>query len=174
MNIDDLNQSNRIQLINTVSEVSENKLVGKKDKILYKIDNELLSRDCEEKSINQSSNHKESIDSNDDPNITKLPLWKACIMVGKMTLGISIMSLPKTFLSLSFTWGIIFMLLFAFFNWITFNLLANICNKYKTYDYAQLIKQILGEKIEYLYSFAIILSCGVTMIAYINIGNCFF
>jgi hypothetical protein len=38
----------------------------------------------------------------------------------------------------------------------------------------KLIKNILGEKIEYIYSFAIILSCGITMIAYINIGNFFY
>jgi amino acid permease len=81
--------------------------------------------------------------------------------------------LPKTFINLSFTWGIIFLIFFGFFNWWTFNLLAYVCNKYKCYDYAKLIKKILGEKVEYLYSFAIILSCGITMIAYINIGNFF-
>lgn len=86
-------------------------------------------------------------------------------------MGVAALSLPQTFLSLSFTFGIIFIILYGVANWWTFNLLASISFKYNNYNYGSLVKTLLGRKMEIIYNIAMLLSCGITIIAYNNVSK---
>lgn len=119
--------------------------------------------------INQKEkNNNEMSENNED---TKISLAKAVVLVGKMAVGVAVFSLSQTFLSLSFYFGIFLIIVYGAFNLCTFNLLAYLCTKYEIYDYARLVEKILGKKAFYIYNAVILISCFITIIAYINVGK---
>lgn len=119
-----------------------------------------------ENTINDKSKDQEQEQSSETE---KFSFFKAVVLTGKLAVSISSMSLPQTFLQLSFGWGIIFIIFFGICNYWTFNLLAYVCDKHKIYDYSTLVRKLLGAKTEKIYNFVMWLSCLFCMIAYLNI-----
>ena len=93
------------------------------------------------------------------------------ILTAKLALGISLLSIPQTLISLSFVFGLLLIIVLGIYNWFTFNMLAFVCNKHKVYDYSLLMRNALGKKADYIYNSALIFSSIVTIIAYNNVGK---
>ena len=119
---------------------------------------------------NENLTYEVNEESNNNSNVS---LWVGIFLAGKMAITVTGFSLPQTFLSMSFTWGIFFIIVYAFFNWWSFNLLALICDKLKIYDYSKLVDIILGGHWVKLYNFSVWLSCFIAMIVYNNISKFF-
>lgn len=114
-------------------------------------------------------NTSESISSEEK----KTDIFSAMIIISELSMGIGLLALPQAFSYMSFTFGIIFTLLFGISTYFTLNMMCYVANEYKIYEYSTLIRIILGTKIDKLYNYSLICSCFLSITAYLNIGNYF-